>query len=97
MGCTAVLFPTVGKERHCEGVRGMLCKEVLIRLWEYLDEELRPEEAGAVSAHLSHCAECYPAYCCDRALLNLLARQRDQCTAPPALMVSIRTQLMKVH
>jgi Putative zinc-finger len=89
----AVLFPTVGKERHCEEVRGMECKEVLFRLWEYLDEELGPEEAMAVTTHMSHCQTCYPAYCWDRSFLDLLARQREVCSAPAALIVSIRTQL----
>jgi mycothiol system anti-sigma-R factor len=70
----------------------MECKEVLICLWEYLDEELRPEEAEAVTAHLSYCEKCYPAYCCDRALLDLLARQRTA-SAPAALVMSIRVQL----
>jgi len=71
----------------------MECKEVLICLWEYLDEELRPEEAEAVAAHLRHCGACYRAYCCDRALLDLLARQRTACSAPPALVMSIRLRL----
>lgn len=71
----------------------MECEQVLICLWEYLDEELRPEEAEAVAAHLSLCGSCYPAYCCDRALLNLLARQRTVCSAPGTLVRSIRLQL----
>ena len=71
----------------------MDCKEVLIRLWEYLDQELGPEEAAAVRAHLSDCVNCYPAYRCDQALLDLLARQRARCSAPAALKVSIRLQL----
>lgn len=71
----------------------MECEEVLIRLWEYLDEELRPEEAVAVAAHLKRCGGCYPAYCCDRALLELLARQRALCSAPAALVASIRARL----
>ena len=68
----------------------MECKEVLVRLWEYLDEELRPEEARAVASHLTGCPHCHPAYCCDRALLELLARQKARCTAPPALVVAVR-------
>ena len=71
----------------------MDCKEVLICLWEYLDEELRPEEAEAVAAHLGHCGTCYPAYRCDRALLDLLARQRTACSAPASLVMAIRVQL----
>jgi hypothetical protein len=71
----------------------MECKEVLVRLWEYLDEELRPEESEAVATHLCNCRQCYPAYCCDRGLLELLARQRATCEAPAALEVSIRLRL----
>lgn len=71
----------------------MECDQVLICLWEYLDEELRPEEAEAVAAHLSRCGSCYPAFCCDRALLNLLARQRTASPAPATLVMSIRLRL----
>jgi mycothiol system anti-sigma-R factor len=71
----------------------MGCDEVLLRLWEYLDEELAREEAEAVAAHLGHCSRCHPAYCWDRAFLGLLARQRGSCSAPPALLLSIRVRL----
>ncbi len=71
----------------------MECEEVLIRLWEYLDQELGSEEAEKVRAHLKRCRECYPAYCCDRAFLELLARLRDGCSAPPALLDSVIAQL----
>lgn len=71
----------------------MECEEVLSRLWEYLDEELTPKEAKAIALHLRCCAECYPAYSCDRALLHLLARQRLTCSAPAALVLSVRARL----
>jgi mycothiol system anti-sigma-R factor len=71
----------------------MECEEVLIRLWEYLDQELGPEEAKEVQAHLKRCRGCYPAYCCDRALLDLLARLRTSCSAPPRLLKSVLIQL----
>lgn len=71
----------------------MICEEVVIRLWEYLDEELASEEAAAVTSHLSDCRQCHPAYCCDRAFLELLARQRARCSAPRILVASIRAQL----
>jgi anti-sigma factor RsiW len=67
----------------------MECEAVVIRLWEYLDQELAPEEAEAVGAHLTYCAHCYPAFCCDRALLKLLARQRVN-AAPIALEMWVR-------
>jgi len=71
----------------------MHCEDVVGLLWEYLDQELATEEAAAVQAHLSYCARCYPAYCCDRAFLQLLARQRSTCIAPPSLLVSVRAIL----
>ena len=70
----------------------MRCEEVLIRLWEYLDAELASEEAAAVQLHLRDCHQCYPAYCCDRAFLELLARQRNRCSAPFTLVLSVRSQ-----
>jgi anti-sigma factor RsiW len=68
----------------------MECEEVLIRLWEYLDRELGPEEAASVGKHLHGCSRCYPAYCRDRAFLALLARQRTICPAPDPLVVWVR-------
>ncbi len=67
----------------------MRCEEVLIRLWEYLDEELAPEEGESVRVHLKGCARCHPAYCCDRAFLALLARQRARCRAPAMLKIRV--------
>jgi anti-sigma factor RsiW len=63
----------------------MLCDEVVILLWEYLDQELAPEDAAEVAIHLSHCSVCYPVYCHDRALLALVARSKRSVTAPLAL------------
>ena len=71
----------------------MECKEVLLLLWEYLDEELGPEESEAVATHLNWCPRCHPAYCWDRALLELLARQRTRCSAPASLVISTRVRL----
>lgn len=69
----------------------MECEDILIRLWEYLDQELAPEEAEAVRAHLRRCPRCHPAYCCDRAFLELLARQRANCTAPVSLRMMVQS------
>lgn len=71
----------------------MQCEEVLNRLWEYLDQELGLEETQRVRVHLSICAGCYPAYCCDRAFLRLLSRQRRAAAAPATLVTSVRTSL----
>jgi len=67
----------------------MRCEDVLIRLWEYLDQELASEEASGVQAHLEVCPDCRPASCCDRAFLELLSRQRSRCSAPGRLMFTV--------
>ncbi len=71
----------------------MECEAVLVLRGEYLDEELGSEEAEMVRSHLSQCPRCHPAYCCDRAFLELLARQRQRCPAPPTLVVSLLPRL----
>lgn len=38
------------------------CRSVMMRLWEYLDGELQPEDTSALREHLGHCARCYPQY-----------------------------------
>lgn len=74
----------------------MECEEVLIRLWEYLDQELGAEEAQFVGKHLLGCLNCRRIYQCDRAFLDLLARQRTSCRAPQALVLWTRTSLRKL-
>jgi hypothetical protein len=69
------------------GMKRMECSEVERRLWEYLDDELSPEEAGAIGAHLGDCRCCWPAYQCDRAFLERLAHCRlAKVSAPQSLM-----------
>jgi anti-sigma factor RsiW len=65
----------------------MECSEVERRLWEYLDDELSPEEAGAIGVHLGWCHCCRPAYQCDRAFLQRLAHCRlAKVPAPQSLV-----------
>ena len=69
----------------------MECEAVLVVLWEYLDEELGSKEAEAVGSHVHQCPRCHPAYCRDRAFLEMLARLRHP--APATLMVSVLSRL----
>src|SRR4051812_7542639 len=76
-----VVSPCSSGKRHSEVVHSgrtecMNCDEVLLCLWEYLDQELAREEAEAVADHLGYCARCRPAYRCNQALLDCVARQR---------------------
>jgi mycothiol system anti-sigma-R factor len=70
----------------------MTCEDVLTRVWEYLDDELAPEEVRAVGVHLGGCPECHGAYCCDRAFLSVI-RRLSCITAPVSLMTIVQTRL----
>ena len=70
----------------------MTCEDVLTRLWEYLDEELTPEDARAVGVHLGDCPGCHGAYRCDRGFLLILGRLRC-ITAPAPLARAVRSRL----
>ena len=72
----------------------MECREVIDRLWEYLDDELSAEEAAAVRHHLVECPSCHPRCRCDRAFLLLVVRALTApCPAPPALSAAVRARL----
>lgn len=34
------------------------CREAIRRLWDYLDDDLSPQEQGAVEEHLNFCLRC---------------------------------------
>ncbi len=70
----------------------MTCEDVLTRLWEYLDDELAPEEVRAVGMHLGGCPGCHGAYCCDRAFLSIFDRLRC-ITAPAPLVRAVQSRL----
>lgn len=61
------------------------CAAVLERLWEFLDAELTADEIAVVARHLSGCDRCRGATAYDRALLDLLSRQRSM--VPPVSVV----------
>jgi mycothiol system anti-sigma-R factor len=76
----------------------MECREVIERLWEYLDDELAAKEAAAVDGHLAGCPFCRPRCRHDRAFLLLIARSLSaECSAPPGLKEAIRTRLAVTH
>ncbi len=59
------------------------CREVIERLWDYLDGELDPVWTEEIAAHLAECARCYPQYRYEFAFLEALARQREAAPKPP--------------
>jgi mycothiol system anti-sigma-R factor len=72
----------------------MECREVLERLWEYLDDELAAKEAAAVDGHLAGCPTCSPRCRHHRAFLVLVVRSlRAPCPAPSRLREAVLARL----
>ena len=72
----------------------MECREVIERLWEYLDDELAAEEAADLRRHLAGCRTCGPRCACDRAFLVLLVRSlTGPCRAPGELRTRLAALL----
>jgi anti-sigma factor (TIGR02949 family) len=59
-------------------VGGISCEDALARLWEFLDDELPPQEESAVRKHLEICGRCYPKYDFQRAYFAYTRRVRVQ-------------------
>lgn len=65
---------------------GMIrCEEALLRLWEFLDGELPPEDETAVKRHLEVCNRCYPQYDFQRAYFEYARQVREREHAPASL------------
>jgi len=72
----------------------MECREVIDRLWEYLDGELAAEEAAAIGGHLGECPTCRPRCRCDRTFLLVIRRSLTApCPAPIAFSEALRARL----
>ena len=61
------------------------CAECLSHLYEFVDGELTPEIAEAISAHIGDCGECLPHFKFERAFLAFIAARAELAKAPPAL------------
>ncbi|HET9038701.1 MAG TPA: zf-HC2 domain-containing protein [Gemmatimonadales bacterium] len=72
----------------------MECREVIERLWEYLDGELAAKEAAAIGRHLDECPTCHPHCSCDRTFLLVIRRSlAAPYPAPAALAKALRLRL----
>ena len=61
------------------------CTDCLSHLYEYVDGELTPAIAEAISAHIAACGECLPHFKFERAFLAFIAARSELANAPPAL------------
>lgn len=72
------------------------CSEVLLRVFEYIDEELTEEDCARIRAHLDECGPCLSHYHRD-VLLKALIRRSCACEpAPATLRLQIMTRISTV-
>jgi anti-sigma factor (TIGR02949 family) len=72
------------------------CTEALQRLYEYLDDELSPEEAQRIKDHFERCGGCGDFLTfCDAFKHALQRAAEDQPSAPPELREKVSAILRK--
>ncbi|MEO7132389.1 MAG: mycothiol system anti-sigma-R factor [Dermatophilaceae bacterium] len=69
------------------------CTESLLRVYEFLDGELGPEDCARIQAHLEECSRCLQQYDLDITLKALIKRSCGSEHAPDALRTTIMTRI----
>jgi mycothiol system anti-sigma-R factor len=73
------------------------CSEVLLRIFEYLDGELDPEDVHRFAAHLDECGPCLAEHDVDRALKELVRRSCGHEQAPSTLRMQVVQRITVVR
>ncbi len=61
------------------------CADVLRHLWDYLDDQITPEGAERLRAHIASCAKCHEYEVYQECFLQAVSRLRAQLGAPGQL------------
>lgn len=73
------------------------CREVLDRVYEYLDHELATPDYAKIRQHLAECGPCLRQYDLDEAVKTLVRRSCACEAAPDDLRVRILTRITEVR
>lgn len=73
------------------------CREVLARVYEYLDGELTDDDVAKIRQHLVECSPCLSEYDLDVALKALVRRSCECESAPEDLRARIMVQITQVR
>ena len=71
------------------------CDDCMSHLYEYVDGELTPELAQAISNHMSDCGECLTHFKFEKAFLAFLQARPELSKAPPGLREQILRRILK--
>lgn len=69
------------------------CVEVLRHLWDYLDEEITPDGAQRLRAHMASCPKCQQYQVYQSCFLETVARLRVELGAPETLRERLAVSL----
>ena len=73
------------------------CSEALLRVFEFLDGEMGPDECRKIQAHLDDCTTCLKQYHVDQALKAMVKRSCACEEAPMELRTLILQRLTVVR
>lgn len=72
------------------------CSDVLLRLFEFVDNETEPLDRDRIQEHLDDCGSCLAEYERDLLLKALVRRACARQAAPPQLRAQIMTRITGV-
>jgi len=73
------------------------CREVLDRVFEYLDNEMGELDCAKIKQHLEECGPCLQEYDLDQALKALIRRSCACESAPDELRTRVLTRITQVR
>jgi mycothiol system anti-sigma-R factor len=73
------------------------CSEIVLRVFEYIDQETTPEDGRRIRAHLDGCAECLGEYERDLLLKAVVRRSCAGEVAPGRLRAQIMSRITTVR
>ncbi len=84
-----------GERPEAQPPGGIECHEAMAKIFDWLDNELDPQEAECVGEHLQTCARCYPRLKFEQAFCEALKRASSNETAGADLQQQILDALVE--
>jgi mycothiol system anti-sigma-R factor len=73
------------------------CSEVLLKVYDYLDGEMGPDDCRKIKQHLNECGHCLKEYDIDQMLKALVRRSCGSEHAPAQLRLQIIARITSVR
>lgn len=72
------------------------CPDVVLHVYDFIDDELAPQECGPIQEHLETCSTCALLYRRELLVKALIARSARAVSAPPSLPQAVHARLEQV-